>query len=510
MTYRLLAALLATLLVYTLPAQADTVRWGRSGDAATLDPHAAADGMTLQLVRNIYEPLVEREPDGRVTGKLAASWLRDADDPKVWVFNLRRAVFHDGSAFNADDVVFSFNRARGDGSALDDKAAGVVSVRAINPLAVEIRFAEETVQPPAFVSDILVMDKEWAEANEVAAARAPGVGDEAFSERNANGTGPYKLDSRDPDVRTKLVANARYHSAPPAAGEIIHLPIINPAMQATALLWGEIDVLQDVAAADIERLEEADAISLATGPANSVLYLGYRFGAVAGEGAAGDAANPFDNSKVREAIDLTLDRHGAAALIDRGHAQPTVILAPSFVDGWSKGLSVPLSANIERAKEMLAGTEFADGFAVTLDTANGNAEVAEQIAASLSQIGIEVEVETRPAPAHEALVASGESALFLNDFAAPDYDSASILEWLVSGHEGYENQALAERVEALAGIRSRSERNAAVAALWLDMQEERIVLPIAQRMIAHAMRDAISVTVDPNNQTRFEAIRFSD
>ncbi|MEX0957155.1 MAG: ABC transporter substrate-binding protein [Rhizobiaceae bacterium] len=512
MTYRLLAALLAATLFSVMSAGAETVRWGRSGDAATLDPHAAADGMTLQLARNIYEPLVVRDADGSVRGGLASSWLVNADDPNVWVFNLRRAVFQDGSAFDAGDVVFSFERARSDGSALSEAASDIVSVRALDPRSVEIRLAEPTAILPAAISDILIMDKEWAQTNGIAKARAPGTGDEPFSARHANGTGPYRLESRDPDVRTKLVLNERYSgSERPAADAIVYLPIVNPAMQATALIRGEIDVLQDVAATDFDRLQEADGSAVETGPANAVLYLGYRFGATEGDGEApGDAKNPFDDPNVREAIDIAISRSQAVGFVDRGHAEPTAILAAPFVNGWSRGLAAEVTPDRSRAKELLAQAGYPDGFAVKLDAANADAAVANRISSMLASIGIWADVVTRQRAAHEAQLASGQSAFHLTDYSAPGYDSAPILEWLVAAHEGYENPALSERIGALSGMRPRSERNAAIAALWLDVQNERIVLPIAQRQIAHAMRDVISVPVDPNNQTRFEAIRFND
>jgi peptide/nickel transport system substrate-binding protein len=510
-TYRLLLSCLTAIILATLPVQAETIRWGRSGDAVTLDPHAATDAMTMQLVRNIYEPLVAIEPDGSLSGKLASSWLQSADDPNVWLFNLRSAVFHDDAKFDADDVVFSFDRARADGSALKDRTSAIISVRALDPSSVEIRFANPSPIMPAVISDIMVMDKEWAEANGVARVQVSGNGEQPFSQEHANGTGPYRLEARDPDVRTALAANDRYNgSSLPVAEQIIYLPIANPAMQANALMWGEIDVLQDVAFADMERLAETDGITVETGPANSVLYLGYRLDKPEAGAAENAAKNPLADPKVREAIDRAISRSELAGFTGRGFAEPTAILAPSFVNGWSRGLSAELSPDRTRARELLAEAGYTDGFAVKLDAADREEAVANRIAATLASLGIWADVVTRPGVAHEAHIASGESAFYLADYAAPGYDSAAILEWLIDGREGYENAALAARVEALSGITNRSERNAAIARLWLDVQGERIVLPIAQRKLAHAMRDGISLPVDPNNQTRFDAIRFRD
>ncbi|MBO6717969.1 MAG: ABC transporter substrate-binding protein [Rhizobiaceae bacterium] len=510
MTCRPLIACLAALLLTTLTAAAETLRWGRSGDAVTLDPHAAADSFTQQLVRNIYEPLVERAPDGSVSGKLAASWLSNANDPNLWTFNLRSAVFHDGTAFDAEDVVFSFNRARAEGSALAKALSDIIAIRALNPRSVSIRFADPTPVLPGVLSRIMIMDKEWTEANGAAVAQSPGEGDAPFTERNANGTGPYRLDSREPDVRTKLTANERYHSAQPAAAEIIYLPIANPAMQTTALSWGEIDVLQDVALADAERLAETDGIRVETVPSNTVLYLGYDLATTEAD-AAGDATgNPFANAAVRKAIELAINRSDVAARVDHGHGQPTALLAPQFVSGWSVGLAASASANPERARELLADAGYPEGFEVTLGVANGDEPAAEQIESMLESIGIRVEVVVRPQPAHDALIASGDSTFHLADYVASTYDSADILDWLVSGRDGYENASLASRVDALSAMSGGRDRDAAIATLWADAQEERIVIPLAERMIAHAMRGTVSVAVDPNNQTRFETITFGD
>jgi peptide/nickel transport system substrate-binding protein len=489
-TYRTLAALSAALLLSTFSAVAETVRWGRAGDAATLDPHAAADGYTQQLLHNIYEPLIRFEPGGAVSGVLAASWLSSAGDPNRWVFNLKRAVFHDGAEFDSDDVVFSINRARANGSAFADATSDIVAVRATNARSVEIRFATPSAVVPAVMSRILILDSGWAEEN----------GD-GHAADHANGTGPYKLDSRDAAVRTKLVAHERYAGPAPAAGEVIYLPIDNPAMQTKALAWGEIEVLQDASPADLNSLEGNESVAVETAPANSVLYLGYKFGGT---------DNPFDKPLVREAIDRAIDRAEVASFVDRGHADATAILAPSFVEGWSKGLAAQLSPNRVKAKELLTEAGYPDGFAVKLDVAKGDEAAANRIKAMLTSIGIWADVVARPAAAHEAHVASGASAFHLSGYSAPGYDSDAILEWLIDGQEGYSNSELSAQVEALAGMRAKSERRSALAKLWLDAQNERIVLPVAQRRIAHAMRASVSVQVDPNGLTRFDTIRFND
>ena len=93
-------------------AEARPLKWSRSGDALTLDPHAQNEGPTTNVSRQVYEPLVERDRSGGLVPTLALSW-RITEDPTVWEFKLRQGVkFHNGNAFDADDVIFTFERAR--------------------------------------------------------------------------------------------------------------------------------------------------------------------------------------------------------------------------------------------------------------------------------------------------------------------------------------------------------------------------------------------------------------
>ena len=81
-------------------------------DALTLDPHAQNEGPTHGLTHQIYEPLILRDQQGKAIPALAESWGITAD-PLVWEFRLRKGVtFHDGTPFTADDVIYSFERAR--------------------------------------------------------------------------------------------------------------------------------------------------------------------------------------------------------------------------------------------------------------------------------------------------------------------------------------------------------------------------------------------------------------
>jgi hypothetical protein len=105
---RFLAA--ACIVVACLAAEAKTLRWSSQGDYLTADPHGQNEGINNLINDEIYERLVMRGKKLELVPGLATSWEMAA--PTRWRFHLRKGVvFHDGSAFTADDVVFS-DRAR--------------------------------------------------------------------------------------------------------------------------------------------------------------------------------------------------------------------------------------------------------------------------------------------------------------------------------------------------------------------------------------------------------------
>src|SRR6266567_1487541 len=96
-------------------AEAKTFRWANDGDVNSMDPYARQETFLLLFDQSMYEPLIRRDRQMKLEPGLATEWART--EPNVWRLKLRQGVtFHDGSPFNADDVVFSFDRATHPGS----------------------------------------------------------------------------------------------------------------------------------------------------------------------------------------------------------------------------------------------------------------------------------------------------------------------------------------------------------------------------------------------------------
>ena len=147
-----------------VPAQAQELKFAFQGTLNSLDPYNLNETFHLGFQGNIYEGLIRRGADLAIEPSLATSW--EVIEPTRWRFHLRKGVkFHNGNAFNADDVIFSATRVRAEGSDLKTRIAGDTQVKKVDDYTVD--FVTTKPNPILHVewSTWYIMDKEWAEAN---------------------------------------------------------------------------------------------------------------------------------------------------------------------------------------------------------------------------------------------------------------------------------------------------------------------------------------------------------
>lgn len=198
-----IAAAAALALAYTL-AQAVTLRVSDQGDVQSMDPHSLNESLQLSFTGNVYEPLVERDKSMNLAPALATKWTQQG--PTVWRFELRQNVkFHDGTPFTADDVVFTFKRAAGEGSDMKGYTNPIKEVRKVNDFTVDIETAAPYPILPDTLTTLGMMSRKWCVDNkaELPVDRRKGI--ENTASFKANGTGPFRLKERQPSVRTVLV-----------------------------------------------------------------------------------------------------------------------------------------------------------------------------------------------------------------------------------------------------------------------------------------------------------------
>ena len=188
-------ALAATLALIGLQAHAVTLRVSNAGDVQSMDPHSLNETLQLSFTASVYEQLVGRDKKMSITPLLATKWLQTS--PTIWRFELRKGVkFHDGTPFTADDVVFSFKRAAGDGSDMKGYTSSFKEVRKLDDHTVEIETNAPYPILPDVLSNVAILSKKWCEDNKATTPVDRRKGIENTASFKANGTGPFRLKER--------------------------------------------------------------------------------------------------------------------------------------------------------------------------------------------------------------------------------------------------------------------------------------------------------------------------
>ncbi|WP_316013172.1 ABC transporter substrate-binding protein [Roseobacter sp. HKCCA0434] len=522
-----ITALAAALLVSTsLGASAETLRWARAGDSLTLDPHAQNEGPTHTLAHQIYEPLIIRDTAGEFQPALATDWAPSEEDPNVWVFNLREGVtFHDGSAFTAEDVVFSFERAKSETSAMKELLGSITEIRAVDDLTVE--FVTDGPNPilPSNFTNLFIMDKEWTEANETVAVQDIANGETNFATTNTNGTGPYVLESREPDVRTVLSQNPDYWGMdefPMEVTEIIYTPIQNAATRIAALLSGEVDFIQDVPVQDIGRVNETDGLVVKTAPQNRTIFFGMNQGADDLENDSVEGENPFASQQVRQAMNLAINRDAIRQVVMRDQSVPAGMIAPPFVNGYTEEFDA-YSTDLEQANALMEEAGYGDGFSVQLDCPNdryvNDEAICQAAVGMLGQIGITVNLNAQPKAQHFPLIQNKTTDFYMLGWGVPTYDSEYVFNFLVhtSGDDigtwnatGYSNEEVDGMIRTLASNTNLEERDATIADIWTQVQEDVLYLPIHHQVLNWGMTDAVGIEVSPEDDPKFKFFEMGE
>jgi peptide/nickel transport system substrate-binding protein len=378
---------------------------------------------------------------------------------------------------------------------------------------------------PNNMTNTFMMDKTWTEANNAVSVQEAGSQDDNYAVRNTNGTGPYVLESRDPDVRSVMKINEdHWAETKPAVTEIIFLPIADNATRVAALLSGEVDIVQDVPVQDVERLGGTDGVKVTTGPENRIIYFGYKMGEEPLKSSNVTDKNPIADPKVREAMALAIDRNAIKQVVMRGQSVPSGVATPPFVNGWTPELDAyPEKADVEGAKALLTEAGYPDGFTVTLDTPNNryvnDEAISQAVVGMLGQVGIKVTLASRPVAQHSPLIQNSETDFYLLGWGVPTFDSAYIFNDLIHTNEGdfgaynpsgYTNPELDAKIQSLETEVDIEKRDATIAEIWATVQEDRVLLPIHNQVLAYAMKDKFQLEVHPENQPRMYEVTISE
>ena len=353
----------------------DSLVLGMVLEPTSLDPTTAPAAAIGEIVHyNVLEGLTKINMDGSITPLLADSWAMDPDG-KSYTFKLKRGVkFHDGEAFDASDVKFSFERARAEGSTNKAKKAVFDNISRI-----------ET--PDAFTVIVVLNQADgnflFRMGENTAVILDPKSA--AGTATKPVGTGPFRFDNWAKGSAVTLVKNDGFRNAPAVKLKKVSFRFINDAAaQVAALLAGDIDGMPRFGALQSLKQFQGDA----------------RFTVEAGgtEGktivSINNKKKPFDDVRVRRAIAAAIDRQAVIDGAQQGFGKPIGShMVPS--DAGYVDLTGVNPYNPEKAKALLkeAGVALPLNVTLTLPPPEYARKGGEIVAAQLAKVGINAKIE---------------------------------------------------------------------------------------------------------------------
>jgi peptide/nickel transport system substrate-binding protein len=432
-----LALALSTALVGMAMAQPTEIRIGVALEPPALDPTAgAAEAIDIVVYQNVFEGLVRIDETGSVQPGLAESWTI-SEDGLTYTFKLHDGVtFHDGSAFDAEDVKFSFDRilAADTTNAHPEFYKPITAITVIDPLTVEFKLDQQIGR---FLFDLGRGD---------AVIVAPESADNNATQ--PIGTGPFAFLQWDKGSRVILEAYGPYWGEPAHLTKASYVFIGDTATLANALLAGDIDGTNNFA---------TDALAVFEGnPQFKVLV-----GTTEGETilSTNNKKPPFDNLKVRQAMAHALDRQAIIDGTTNGYGTPIgapfAPHNPYYVD-----LTATYPHDVAAAKALLAEAGLPDGFSATLKLPPvAYARTSGQIIASqFAEVGIKLELinvewaqwleDVYTNKDFDLTIVSHVEPFDIGNYANPDY---------YFGYDNPEFQALIDKLNGTTDEAARKE-----------------------------------------------------
>ncbi len=304
------------------------------GNASSLDP--ISRGRVFQITEKTMNRLVRHGLDGKPSPDLAVSWSSN-DDATEWVFNLRSGVkFHDGTDFDAEDVIYSLGRVQD--PELDSPAASAIKmvekIEAVDSMTVKMTLSSPFADLPLQLMDYRLRMIPTGSGDTVATT---GVG-----------TGPFIVESFDAQGTTVLVANEDYWEGPPRIARMEIIGIADGQARFQALLGSQIDLLRAISSQQSIMLSSSDKFKLQSIPTGNWRAMVFR-----------TDMPPFDDRRVRKAVRLAADREALVQLILGGEGTVSCDTPVGPADQYRRDAECP--QDIEGAKALLAEAGYPDG-----------------------------------------------------------------------------------------------------------------------------------------------------
>lgn len=389
MSRRRLCPVVLALLLSTTPVAAQTLTVGVRTGPESLDPHWSTLGGHIEALRHVYDSLIAQDENLNLKPGLAVSWA--PVDETTWEFKLRDGVtFHDGSEFTAEDVKFSLERIP---VVTGPMPMTLYTKRARGSEVVDRLTIRVTTDGPA-----PTLPNDFARLMIVSRK----IGLEARNERfnsgaAAIGTGPFRFVAWEPRGDLVLERFPGWWGGQQPWARVVRREIPNDAARLAALKSGQVDLINYVPATDVAALRRDATMEALVGDSvyvfNVYLNLRDKLPKPARVDGREIDANPMADARVRQAMDLAIDRRALVRVVFEGLAKPMSQLMPDTFFGASPNLP-ERRPDLPRARALLAEAGYPHGFELDFHCTNnrlpGDGALCEALAQQWSRVGLKI------------------------------------------------------------------------------------------------------------------------
>ncbi len=531
MKTRILAvAALASAVFAAVPATAQqTLRYAFQGNLNTLDPHSLNETTTLGLQGNVYEGLTKRDKEMKIIPGLAERW-EVLDGAKRWRFHLRKDVkFHNGNAFNADDVVFTVERTRARNSQLSVRLPRDLKVAKVDDFTVD--FTLDTPNPILHFSwdTWYMMDKEWTEANNATQPSAPQDTTPGFAVLNANGTGPFRITEHQLGVRTVFERNPNWWGkVEHNLDRVIFTPITSAPTRVAALLSGEVDVIDPVPLQDVARINQSQNARVLEGPEIRTIYLSFDQMRPELTASSVKGKNPFKDKRVRQAFYQAIDIEAIKRQVMRNAATPaSSLISPLLFPQINEIQRYPFdlaAANrlLDEAGYPRQGGAQGTRFEVDLDCPNdryvNDGPICQAVTAMLARVGVKINLLAVPRAQFFAKINAPNynTPFYLLGWTPGTMDAHNVLNDLMScrnadgtggkgqfNNGGYCNQKVDQLAASVLTESDTTKRNAMILEAFKILHDDVGYIPLHQQALAWGVARNVEIVQRADNQPLF-------
>ena len=417
---------------------------------------------------------------------------------------------------------FSFERAKSDTSDISGDISSIKEIKIVNDH--KVQFITDGPNPilPNLLTNTYIMSKAWSIKHGVEVPQDRTTDVETYAVTHAMGSGPFKLELREPDVRTILLKNENWWGLskyPHEVDKIIYTPIANQATRVAALLSGELDFILDPPLQDLDRIRNTPGLHLVQTAQVRTIFLGMNQAKAELASSNIKGKNPLADQRVRQAFYQAINIEAIKEKVMRGFSVPAGLITPPAVHGYTEALNSRRPFDVAAAKSLMADAGYADGFSIQLDCPNNryiNDEgICQAVVGMLAKIGVKVTLSAIPKTLHFPKIKSRETDFYMLGWGVSTLDSHYVFSYLTKGGDknwngtGFDDAAINQLIDDMATEVDFTKRDEMIETVWRKMRDNVNYLPLHHQVIVWAMSDKLDIPIVADDGVRFIYAKFN-